>query len=128
MFGSAPFSSVNINSCKMFSYSPHSSYQTYHSKNNKPVRILRKVFTSKLVNTLKLYPTKITHLSFLKVFLVFLLAFLCNSHCNQKRNSRHLVEYLYDVPRNIVFFYSFYLIGRNGSPGETAKQRNYPRR
>ena len=130
MFGSAPFCSANINiySCKMCSH--HRSYQAYHSNTNKPVRILSKVLTSKLVNTLKLYPTKITHSSFSKVFLVFLLAFLCNSHYYQKRNSRHLVEHQYVVvvPRNIVTYHSFCLIGRNGSPGETAKQRNDPRR
>ena len=119
MFGSAPFCSANINSFKMCS--PHSSYQTYHSITNQPVRIL-KVLTS----TLKLYPTKITHLLFSEIFLPFLLAFLCNSRYYQKRNFRHLVEYV--VPHNIVAYYSFYIIGRNGSPGETAKQRNDPRR
>ena len=122
MFGSPPFCSTNINSCKKGP--PHSSYQTYHSKTNKPVKILSKVLTSKLVNTLKLYPTIITHSLFSEVFLA--LAFLCNSHYYQIRNFRHLVEYV--VPRNIVAFYSFCIIGRNGSPGETAKQRNDPRR
>jgi len=121
MFGSAPLCSSNINSCKMCSCSPLSSYQTYHSKTSKPVRILSKL------NTLTLYyPTKITQLLFSEIFLVFLSAFLCNSHYYQKRNFRHLVEYF--VLSNFVAFYSFCIIGRNGSPGETAKQRNDPRR
>ena len=121
MLRSAPLCSANIHSCKMCL--PHSSYQTYHSKTKKPVRILRKLLTSQLVNILKLNPTEITHLLFSKIFLVFLVAFLCNSHHYQKVNFRHLVfSYV------VLTYYSFCIIGRNGSPGETAKQRNDPRR
>ena len=101
MLRSAPLCSANIHSCKMCL--PHSSYQTYHSKTSKPVRILRKVLTSKLVNTLKLKPTIITHLLFSEICLVLLVAFLCNSQHYQKENFRHLVVH--------VTFYSFCFLG-----------------
>lgn len=122
ILGSAPYCSTNINSFKMC---PHqSSYQIYETKIYHLLKILSKAFTSKLVNTFKLNPTEITHLLFSEKYLVFLLAFNCNSNYYKKRNLRHLIEY--NVPRNINYC-CFGIIG-NGSPGEIAEKRNDSRR